>query len=79
MSFAKQGQKQIGFDIVSDKFTKADAGITADEPTETAKTISVSQQSFDSLIEKFAKLIELVSSEPKEINHRSQTVFYRPH
>ena len=28
------------------------------------KTISVSQQSFDSLIENFAKMIELVSSEP---------------
>lgn len=34
--------------------------------TETAedKTISVSQQSYDSLIENFAKLIEVVSSEP---------------
>ena len=48
----------------SGKLTKADAGITEDEPTETAKTISVSQQSFDSLIENFAKLIELVGSEP---------------
>jgi hypothetical protein len=48
----------------SGKLTKADAGITADEPTETAKIISVSQQSFDSLIENFSKLIELVSSEP---------------
>ena len=46
------------------KLTKADAGKTADEPTEEPKTISVSQQSFDSLIENFAKLIELVSSEP---------------
>ena len=48
----------------SGKLTKADSGITADETVETAKTISVSQQSFDSLIENFAKLIELVSSEP---------------
>lgn len=35
----------------------------ATEATED-KTISVSQQSYDSLIENFAKLIELVSSEP---------------
>jgi len=37
--------------------------VGATEATED-KTISVSQQSYDSLIENFAKLIELVSSEP---------------
>lgn len=47
----------------SGKLTKADAGIIADEPTETARNISVSQQSYDSLIENFKKLIELVASE----------------
>lgn len=45
------------------KLTKADAGKIT-EATDEPKTISVSQQSFDSLIENFAKLIELVSSEP---------------
>lgn len=44
-----------------DKPTPPPAGAT--EATED-KTISVSQQSYDSLIENFAKLIEVVSSEP---------------
>ncbi len=46
------------------KLTKADAGKTEDATTEEPKTISVSQQSYDSLIENFKKLIELVASEP---------------
>ena len=48
----------------SGKLTKADAGIVDNEPTETTRNISVSQQSYDSLIENFKKLIELVASEP---------------
>ncbi len=46
------------------KLTKADAGKVANEAAAEPKNISVSQQSYDSLIENFKKLIELVMSEP---------------
>ena len=40
----------------SGKLTKADAGFVENETEQTAKSISVSQQSFDSLIENFKRL-----------------------
>lgn len=43
---------------------KAGAVLARTNETEEIKQISTSQQSFDSLIENFAKLIELVSTEP---------------
>ncbi len=46
------------------KVAKPDTSTPDSEPTETAKSISVSQQSYDSLIENFKKLIDLVASEP---------------
>ncbi len=49
------------------KLTKADAGKVANEVIAEPKSISVSQQSYDSLMENFKKLIELVSSEPSYI------------
>ncbi len=46
------------------KVTRPDTSTPDSEPTETANPISVSQQSYDSLIENFKKLIDLVASEP---------------
>ena len=62
--------KTVNAKIHGSKLTKADAGITttAVDPNTpvvaTPKTISASQQSYDSLIEHFAKLIAILSTEP---------------
>jgi hypothetical protein len=64
---AKTINRKIQGKRASGKLTKADAGIISEENEEannTAKTISVSQQSFDSLIDNFAKLIQAISAEP---------------
>lgn len=52
---------------VKSKVTKADAGKTIDPNapvTDTPKTISASQRSYDSLIEHFSKIIAILSTEP---------------
>ena len=67
--FAFQTQK---FRSSGSKLTKADAGIIEDPNADTAnkttlpvkKTVSVSQQSFDNLIEHYDKIIKLLASVP---------------
>ncbi len=64
--------KTINAKVQGSKLTKADAGIvtapsedTANKPTlPVKKTVSVSQQSFDNLIEHYDKIIKLLASVP---------------
>ena len=64
--------KTINAKVQGSKLTKADAGIVADPSEDTAnkttlpvkKTVSVSQQSFDNLIEHYDKIIKLLASVP---------------
>lgn len=62
--------KTINAKVQGSKLTKADAGKTAKliDPntpvTDTPKTISSSQRSFDSIIEHFSKMVILLSTEP---------------
>lgn len=64
--------KTINAKVQGSKLTKADAGIVTDPSEDTAnkttlpvkKTVSVSQQSFDNLIEHYDKIIKLLASVP---------------
>jgi hypothetical protein len=72
--------KTINAKIQGSKLTKADAGknaktIAIDPNTpvaETPKTISSSQQSYSSLIEHFAKMIALLSTEPTYLPNENE-------
>ena len=64
---AKTVNRKIQGKRANGKLTKADAGLieNPEQPTEPVdKTISVSQQSYDALIDNFAKLIQTVTAEP---------------
>lgn len=57
------------------KLTKADSGKVIDTSapiTETPKTISSSQQSYDSLIEHFSKMITILSTEPTYLPNENE-------
>ena len=62
--------KSLNAKVQGSKLTKADSGIVTDPNEDTAnkttlpvkKTVSVSQQSFDNLIEHFDKIIKLITS-----------------
>lgn len=64
--------KTLNAKVQGSKLTKADAGIIEDPNADTAnkttlpvkKTVSVSQQSFDNLIEHYDKIIKLLASVP---------------
>jgi hypothetical protein len=64
--------KTINAKVQGSKLTKADAGIVTEPSEDTAnkttlpvkKTVSVSQQSFDNLIEHYDKIIKLLASVP---------------
>ena len=64
--------KTLNAKVQGSKLTKADAGIIEDPNVDTAnkttlpvkKTVSVSQQSFDNLIEHYDKIIKLLASVP---------------
>ena len=64
--------KTLNAKVQGSKLTKADSGIVADPSEDNAnkttlpvkKTVSVSQQSFDNLIEHYDKIIKLLASVP---------------
>lgn len=70
--------KTINAKVQGSKLTKADAGKTTQtiDPNapvvETPKIISSSQQSYDSLIEHFSKMISILSTEPTYIPNENE-------
>lgn len=70
--------KTVNAKVQGSKLTKADAGKTAksidpnDPVIETPKTISSSQQSYDSLVEHFSKMIAILATEPTYVPNENE-------